>query len=125
MKTTALALIILSGCMGSKPSGTSQDPPDGVTARELFERDVYPILATKCAGCHSSVQVGLGFMGTDVETSYERVTEDKALVGDDFSSTDAPILLLHDKTHQGMLGYSAGELVKLRNWLMAEMGERR
>lgn len=58
------------------PTGGSGGLPDDgyYTAKELFDRDAYPILSTRCTPCHS-----LGYneapiwMGVDASNSYARI----------------------------------------------------
>ena len=127
MKTMLLLAIALTGCFatseGKSPPGNP--PPDEPTARQLFEQNVYPILETRCAGCHggnAQAATGLGFLDATAAASYDKITQDSALVGD--FSTSAPILLRKNPTHQGMPGYTQGELDKITQWLGAELRER-
>jgi hypothetical protein len=127
MKTTLL-LVALTGCFASSEgkSPPGNPPPDEPTARQLFEQNVYPILETRCAGCHgesAQAATSLGFMEATAAASYDRITQDTALVGD-FSPTAAPILLQKDPTHAAMPHYTQGELDKITQWLSAELTER-
>lgn len=113
----ALALLLLNGCVAYDHGATVETP----TARELFERDVYPVLSNRCAGCHSSGDAAMAFMLTDASTTYDRIVRDPALV-DSFTSS-APILLM--RGHPAVPGYTPLESAAILTWLDAEAAERR
>lgn len=127
MKTTALALVLLGGCLyAHSDDGTppKDPPPDQPTARQLFETNVYPVLEQKCAGCHggTSIDPGIGFLPPGADAAYDRITSDPGLVGD-FHASDAPITLKTAGSHQGVR-FTADESGRLVQWLDAELAER-
>ncbi len=126
MKTTALALVLLGGCLYSQSGDDrppSDPPPSQPTARQLFETSVYPVLEVKCAGCHGAeIDPAMSFVPATADAAYDRITTDSALVGD-FHADRAPITLKTQGSHQGVR-FTADESAKLVQWLDAELAER-
>jgi hypothetical protein len=147
MRNTLLAVVAamgLVGCVGGidmptpTPTPTpTQPPPDGVggggsgsaaiAARNLFETTVYPIVAAKCIGCHSSAgPVGniTGFVAPAVADSYVTAVGYQAVVGDR-TPTGAPILtkITSAAGHQGQ-SYSQDNKDKITAWLAQELAAR-
>jgi hypothetical protein len=98
------------------------DPP-GTTARQLFDRDVYPVLDKKCgnAGCHSERDIPNSAFVDDVATEgYVRAVADPKLVAG--FTAQAPILTKISAGHFST--YSDGEVTKITKWLAKEVDER-
>lgn len=103
------------------PGASGGIPDDGYyTAKELFDRDVYPIFSTRCTPCHS-----LGYndapmwMGVDASNSYARIEAyPKTLIAYPENSW---FLLKGEHTGPALEPY---EQVLISDWLQAEVNER-
>jgi len=141
MRNTLLAVVAaagLVGCVGGIDMPTPTTPPtDGVggggtgaaaiEARNLFETNVYPIIAAKCIGCHSSAgAVGnvTGFVAPAVADAYVTAVGYQAVVGD-WTPAGAPVLLKITSTagHQGQ-SYTQDQKDKITAWLTKELEAR-
>ncbi|MBK9259470.1 MAG: hypothetical protein IPM54_06490 [Polyangiaceae bacterium] len=102
-------------------SGSGDIPDDGYfTAKELFDRDVYPIFSTRCTPCHS-----LGYndapqwMGVDASNSYARIEAyPKLMIAYPENSW---FLLKGEHTGPALEAY---EQILVSDWLLAEIKER-
>ncbi|HUQ08544.1 MAG TPA: hypothetical protein VM261_38900 [Kofleriaceae bacterium] len=96
----------------------------GGMARQLYERDVFPIMTVKCgAGCHQGIgPASTPFVGADVATAYTTLMSHTGVVGN--YTTAAPIYaLVVPGPHNGRT-YTAAEQTKLQTWLAAEAASR-
>jgi hypothetical protein len=135
-----IATLGLVGCVGGIDTPPTDDPnPDGVggggsgsaaaQAKQMFERDVFPIVSGMCGGCHTDGQPQgniTGFVGTSIQTAYATAVSYAALVGD--FTADAPILTKIEgdgKTpaHQ-TLDYNEGQVALISAWLAQELDAR-
>ena len=104
------------------PTGGSGGIPDDgfYTAKELFDRDVYPIFSTRCTPCHSlgdnSAPI---WMGVDSSNSYARI---EAYPKSFIVYPDNSLFLLKGQ-HTGP-ALEAYEKVLISDWLTAEVKER-
>jgi hypothetical protein len=127
------------GCVGGidTPTVPNNPPPgsvgDGGTgpaaqmARQMFDTNVYPIMAgaTRCMQCHSSAgPVGnvTGFVAPNPTDGYVTAVGYQALVGD-WTPTGAPILLKIAAGHNGQT-YTTDEKSKISAWLNQELTAR-
>jgi hypothetical protein len=128
MKKVLLAAVTagLVGCVGGidpgqQPGGDDQQ----LTAREMFEQNVYPLLSS-CATCHThGSEVGnvTGFYDKNPATAYDTATGYTAFVGD-YTPQSAPILTkIAPGNHNGQM-WSATEVQTITNWLNKELTER-
>jgi hypothetical protein len=142
MRNILLAVVAatgLVGCVGgisdTPPPLPTTPPTDGVggggsgsaavAARNLFDTTVYPIVAAKCIGCHSSAgAVGniTGFVAPTATDGYVTAVGYQALIGD-WTPTGAPILLKVAAGHNGQT-YTADEKTKISAWLTQELAAR-
>ncbi len=108
--------------LGPLPTGGSGVLPDDgfYTAKELFDRDVYPIFSSRCTPCHS-----LGYndapiwMGVDASNSYARIEAyPKVFIAYPENSL---FLLKGQHTGPALEGY---EQILISDWLQAEVKER-
>lgn len=96
----------------------------GGTARQMYERDVFPIMTAKCGpGCHQGIgPASTPFVGADAATAYTTLAAYPAVVG--AYTTAAPIYaLVVPGPHNGRT-YTAAEQTKLQTWLAAEAASR-
>ncbi len=120
----SLVVTVLTGCSLGVVSGDDSDDQPATTARQLFDRDVYPIVDSKCVSCHginAHVSGADGFVDSNAATAYVTATGYESLVGDYTQS--APILSMIASGHQG-LSYASDELAKITAWLAKEVDER-
>lgn len=130
----AVAAAGLVGCVGGIETDTP--PPEGVggggtgpaaiEARKLFEDNVYSIIATKCAACHSASGPSgntTGFVGVDKASSYVTAVGYQALVGD-WTPTGAPILTKIAPGNHNAQSYDQGQKDKIAAWLTKELDAR-
>lgn len=139
MRNILLAVVAaagLVGCVGGIETTTpTTPPPDGVggggsgsaaaEARTLFETNVYPVIATKCIGCHSSAgAVGniTGFVAPAKADAYVTAVGYAAVMGDR-TPTGAPVLSKITAGHQGQT-YSQTEKDAITAWLSKELEAR-
>lgn len=121
----ACAPLALAGCFDlffedpGEPD-PNVDPPAS-KAQALFTREVYPILATRCASCHGPSSQWLGFVGKNPTDGYELILSFSAVVGD--FTPDAPVLRLPITGHKAST-YTAAEQRAVGEWLEAERIER-
>lgn len=104
------------------PTGGSGGIPDDgfLTAKELFDRDVYPIFSTRCTPCHSlghnSAPI---WMGVDASNSYARIEAyPKTFV---VFPENSLFLLKGQHTGPALEDY---EKLLVSDWLSAEVNER-
>ena len=148
MRTLLLAAIAsagLVGCVGALDSGSGTDPttptgpppgpdpsPTGQpsdTARELFNANVYPILAAQCSGCHNATAPVAGAPGfldpttptQDAYKAWQTITAVPAAVGS--FTTSANVLALPLSGHNGT-SYTMAEQTSVTDWLAAEAAWR-
>jgi hypothetical protein len=130
MKALLLGLVFASGCIieerFSEPPPAEQPPgkQPSLTARQMFEQDVFPVLSKDCSDCHvSATPSTLNFMTTDAATTYPTVIADHGLVGD-FTPKTAPILQVQSISGHQPMRYTADEAAKITAWLEQEITER-
>jgi hypothetical protein len=124
----ASAPLALAGCVDmfsfdgpSKPE-PQVDPPPSSEAEARFTRDVYPILAARCASCHSESSGDvLSFVSRSPDDAYARILAFPNVVGD--FTPNAPILSVPAASHKGVT-YTSGEQAAIVAWLEAEIIER-
>lgn len=102
-------------------SGTGGIPDDGYfSAKELFDRDAYPIFSARCTPCHS-----LGhndapvWMGVDASNSYARIEAYPKLMLT--YPENSWFLLKGEHTGPALEAY---EQLLISDWLLAEVKER-
>ncbi len=122
----ACAPLALAGCVDASfdlgEPAPGDDDPLATEARARFTLDVYPILDTRCAGCHSESSGGvLGFVGRSPSDGYARILAFPNVVGD--FTPIAPILSLPSIGHKGVI-YASAERTAIAAWLDAELAER-
>lgn len=134
MKKSALALpcfvslALVFSCAEEPPAALTPPPGGGGglvddgydSAKEIFDRDVYPIFSSRCTPCHS-----LGhneapvWMGVDTSTSYARIEAyPKLFIAYPENSW---FLLKGEHTGPALL---ADEKSLISNWLVTEVNER-
>ncbi|MBE7453676.1 MAG: hypothetical protein HS111_33880 [Kofleriaceae bacterium] len=129
------AALFAGGCVGDltpvDDDGDDDGTPDagggggGGLARQMFERDVFPILQAKCgAGCHlTTSSSSTPFVATAVGTAYITTVGFDSVVGN-FTTTGAAIYsLVVPGPHQART-YTADEQMKVAAWLAQEVSER-
>lgn len=131
---SAIATMALVGCVGeldTMPPGnnTGTDAGTGGTttseAKRLYDTTVHPIMAAKCASCHSaSGPVGniSGFVSPTVSNAHATAISFTSLVGS-FTPNTAPVLLKVQAGHQGT-SYSAADTAAITAWLNQEVLEQ-
>ena len=123
----ACAPLLFAGCIDvffdpADPAPPVIDDPPVSTARDRFDRDVYPILSVHCAGCHAETEGPVfGFVGADPARAYERILGFPDLLGG-FLPT-APIATVPAGGHNGVV-YTPAESAAIRAWFDAELAER-
>ncbi len=126
------ALLSVSACVGSIDTGDDgggggDDGGGGSSAARLaFENEVFPILQSKCAGCHSgATAVATPFVGATLAAAYTTATGFGSVVGD-YTSTGAPILTKVTAVASGHQGqtYLPAESTTITEWLALEVSER-
>jgi mono/diheme cytochrome c family protein len=129
---STLSLVGLGACVGGvdsmpptnvPPGGTP--PGTGTSAQPLFDSDVFPIIKTKCATCHTAgAPQGnvTGFVAVGAADGYQTAISYTALVGN-FVPTNAAILTKIAAGHQAQT-YTAIESGKITAWLNAEVTAR-
>jgi hypothetical protein len=126
MRALLLGLLIATGCVTDKTVDepvkqppTSDPQPRG--AQQMFEEDVFPVLAASCGGCHTAVGgTLLGFPIADATTTYAQLVTTRDLVGD-FTPETARILQLPHITSRLPL---STEIATITAWLALEHQER-
>jgi hypothetical protein len=146
MRNILLAVIAatgLVGCVGgidTNPgpgSGSGSDPGPGsgsgdpgtvvgtAQSKQLFDSNVYPILSSKCMGCHnaSTPMAGApGFVAPSASDGYKVATASAQLIGD-LKPADAHILTRIAAGHNGAT-YSQTDITNITDWLTAELNAR-
>jgi hypothetical protein len=140
MRNILLAVVAatgLVGCVGGIDSGTpppdppppTSTPPGGVVgasqSKQLFDNTVYPILSSKCIGCHnasSPLSGAPGFVAPAAADGYTTASSNVALVGD-LMPADAHILTTIAAGHNAQ-SYSPDDITNITNWLAAELAAR-
>jgi hypothetical protein len=141
MKTKPVTLLLsclllpiaVAGCLpgledlpggGEEEEPDEPDPPDA-TARQLFDKNVYPILNDKCSGggCHgeSAPAGNPNFLAAVATQAYDRAIKQPKLVGD--FTVASPILTKIAPGHKGRT-YTTGEVEKITKWLTKEVAEK-
>ena len=108
---TPIALVVLTGCILYFDAREDERPPlpEGDSARLLFERDVYPILAEKCVSCHAIASPSaIGFVDADPAETYAVILESGIAI---------------DQGHAAA-AYTADEHARIIDWLSQEAEER-
>ena len=128
---------IAGGCVGDlTPVQGDDDGDDDVTgpdgggntggaARQMFERDVFPIMTAKCgAGCHLTTSASsTPFVATSVDQAWITAVGFESVVGN-FTTTGAPIYTkVVPGPHNGKT-YTADEQAKITAWLAQEVEDR-
>jgi hypothetical protein len=126
---TGLA-VLLVGCVGGidpmpdDEPGDDGPPPTG--AREIYERDVYPIMQTQCgAGCHLvGSSTSTPFVTPTVSGAYAQITGFDSVVGN-YTETGAPVYtkIVNAVVHNART-YDAAQKTKILGWLAAEVEAR-
>ncbi len=102
----------------------------GLTGRELFDRNIAPILATNCASCHSGANVGDGpdFLGAAAAPStgfYTPLTTMRTVIGNApfvaYPPVNSP--LVYKGAHTGP-ALSTSDSQTISAWLVKEAEER-
>jgi hypothetical protein len=129
------AVLFAGGCVGDltpvADDGDDDVTPDaggntgGGEARQMFERDVFPILTAKCgAGCHLTTSASsTPFVAPAVGTSYITATGFDAVVGN-YTTTGAGLWLKIVPGPHNARTYTTDEQMKIQAWLAAEVTER-
>lgn len=126
---SVVAMALLGACVGDvEPPGTDPDPdpdpdPTGLTARQLFDRDVKSLLTDKCASCHVGPTTSPTnmFLGQEGEASYYAALEKDRAVTGGWVPTSAT--LLSKGVHAGP-AWQTAEADKITRWLEKEQEER-
>ncbi|MDC3984076.1 hypothetical protein [Polyangium jinanense] len=128
-----LALILAYGCVapptgtlgptppGNGGSGDAGGPPDDYfTAKELFDLNVYPILASKCTPCHTQgANSAPIWLGAEESSSYAKIEGyPKPLI----AHPDNSLLRLKGEHTGPALAVEDDTL--LTEWLLKEVDER-
>jgi hypothetical protein len=129
------AALLAGGCVGDLTPIEGDDDDDtggpdagsntGGQARQIFERDVYPILSAKCgAGCHLTASASsTPFVSTSVDQGWITTVGFASVVGN-FTTTGAPIYTkVVPGPHSGVT-YSQAEMDKITGWLAQEVTDR-
>lgn len=127
------AVLLAGGCVGDltpvADDGDDDVSPDaggntGGVARQMFERDVFPVMSAKCAGCHGPTgAVSTPFVASAVANAYVTATGFDSVVGN-FTTTGAALYAkVVPGPHQGQT-YTADEQSKISAWLAQEVSER-
>ncbi|MDB4957780.1 MAG: hypothetical protein JWO36_5349 [Myxococcales bacterium] len=114
------------GSQGGSGSGNAAAD----ASRKQFNDTVYPVIAAKCAGCHTSGHPNgnvTGFVDSmtpaqDEFKAYDTITGYIAAVGN-FTPTTANVLAKPLTGHQGT-SYTTAEQTSITDWLNAEVAWR-
>ena len=128
------AVLFAGGCVGDltpvADDGDDDVTPDaggntGGQARQMFERDVFPILSAKCgAGCHLTTSASsTPFVAPAVATAYVTTTGFDAVVGN-YTTTGAGLWLKIVPGPHNARTYTTDEQMKIQAWLAQEVTER-
>jgi hypothetical protein len=129
------AVLFAGGCVGDLTPVADDGDDDDVTpdaggntggvARQMFESDVFPILAAKCgAGCHLTTSASsTPFVATAVGTAYITATGFDSVVGN-YTTTGAAIYTKVVPGPHNAKTYTADEQMKITAWLAQEVTER-
>jgi len=101
--------LVLVGAVVAAACTDSSPPTPQQQAEDYFESDVYPVLVTNCASCHTTT--GVTFMGSDAGSTYVDLTT-SALVGT-FSAT-SPLL------HPPIVALTADQTAIFTQWFELE-----
>ncbi|MFO0722616.1 MAG: hypothetical protein U1E65_02455 [Myxococcota bacterium] len=102
----------------------------GLTARELFDRNVAPILAANCASCHAGANPGdgpdyLGPTATPATGFYAPLTTGHTVIGNApfiaYPSVNSP--LVYKGAHTGP-AFTTADAATVSSWLVKEAEER-
>lgn len=131
------SVLLAGGCVGDLTPVADDDGDDDVTgpdagnpntggqARQLFDRDVFPILSAKCgAGCHLTTSASsTPFVSTTPDQGWITAVGFDSVVGN-FTTAGAPIWTkMVPGPHQGRT-YTPDEQAKITAWLAAEVEDR-
>lgn len=129
----SLLLIGTAACTGGL-SGTPMGDDDGVTppapdaapvgpltARQMFDQDVQPILSANCASCHAGPDASNSpdWMSTDTTTSYNMIVARTDFV----NNSPANSMLLQKGAHTGP-AFTDTQVPVMESWLAKEAEER-
>ncbi|MGE0872285.1 MAG: hypothetical protein AB7P03_27245 [Kofleriaceae bacterium] len=108
----------------NEPDADNTPPPPLLEAKRLFDEDVYPIVAAKCAdaACHGEDSIGATtarFVAVDPANGWALATSYASIVGN-FDPADAPILGKMDTAHNG-ISYTEAERALIVAWLVKEL----
>ncbi len=110
------------------PGGTNPTPgvdAGGVTPSntgiQTFTASVYPILESKCSGCHTT-SPNPNFCSDTATSSYTLITTLPAVVGT-FDPTTAPVLTTIAAGHNGVT-YAPTDISTITGWLNQEKAAR-
>lgn len=134
LPTTVLAAMLLAtGCVGTvediDPIEPGMDAGTNPTAKEgknVYIRDVHPVLIQKCATAACHAQAGAtgmyGFAIPDASSSYTQVTTLPTLVGT-YTAATAGLITKVDAGHNNAT-YTAAERTKITAWFAQEVADR-
>ncbi|HEU5059929.1 MAG TPA: hypothetical protein VFU21_25535 [Kofleriaceae bacterium] len=119
-----LAALLVAACTGSyRPVDPDRIPEQGgemTDAERMFADEVAPILAAKCAACHTSVAAGEHpkFLGEGESSYYDEIVKYPSVTG----NFDAGLAGLFTKIAAGhyAITYTPAEEQALADWLTAE-----
>jgi hypothetical protein len=134
-RIAALSFSLAAGCIGGYQSGTPGSPGDpgtpgspgspgsqGITARQLFDNNVLPMLGS-CAGCHAGTNQAGGpkFLGTDGSAYYASLVADARFVN---NVPEKSYLITH--THAAGEGpdLNMSQAMNVVQWVTQENVER-
>ena len=132
MRETIVCCAILSASciVGDDPIAPADPvgepaPPPPTSAREVFDREVSPVLRDRCASCHAGELAANGpdFLGIDADY-YEDVIRAQTIAGVALvalTADDSP--LVQKGAHAGP-AFSPDEITAIARWLTAEADER-
>ena len=126
-------LLAATGCVGGISSnddtGGDDGGDDGTTtpglAKEMYERDVYPIMKANCTGgCHGvEAFTSTPFVTADAAGSWETVTGYNTVVGN-FTEAGAPIWFKIVPGPHNARTYDAAQQATISAWLAQEVVDR-
>jgi hypothetical protein len=132
-----VAVLLAGGCVGDlTPTPGDDDGDDDVTgpdgggnngglARQMYERDVHPIMTAKCgAGCHlTTSSSSTPFVAANVADAWITAVGFESVVGN-FTTTGAPIWTKVVPGPHNARTYTTDEQAKITAWLAQEVADR-